>query len=84
LSLAGHTDWRLPSKDELVLLWTNGGFRARDKSAFYWSSEIDPETAVFGNLAWIVDFKDGKVSHAPSTENNTDYLNYVRAVRHGR
>jgi hypothetical protein len=82
LSLGGHSDWRLPSKDELVSLWNHGGFHSTE-SVFYWSSETDPETAVFGYLAWIVSFKDGTVSHAPTSENNTDFLNEVRAVRLG-
>ncbi len=82
LSLAGHSDWRLPSKDELVTLWNDGGLRTTESSLF-WSSDEDPDTAVFGYLAWIVSSKDGSVSHAPTSDNNTDYLNYVRAVRVG-
>jgi hypothetical protein len=68
LSLAGHSDWTLPTKDQLISLWNDGGLRSTTNE-FYWSSETDPETAVFGNLAWIVGFKDGSVSHGPSTES---------------
>jgi hypothetical protein len=77
LSLAGHSDWILPSKDQLVSLWNDGGFRSRD-SSFYWSSETDRYES---NLAWIVSSKDGQLSHAPSSENNTDYLNYLNYAR---
>ncbi|MBT8131401.1 MAG: DUF1566 domain-containing protein, partial [Gammaproteobacteria bacterium] len=55
-ALAGFTDWFLPSKDELNLMYLNlhrfglGGF-AFD---FYWSS-----SEVNSDLAWRQDFFDG-------------------------
>lgn len=83
LSLAGHSDWSLPSKDQLVSLWNDGGFRSRE-DAFDWSSEIDPGTKVFGSLAWIVNSKNGSLSHAPASESNENYLNSARCVRLGK
>ena len=63
--------WRLPTKDELNLLYENkekiGGFA----NSLYWSS------TEFGNLdAWLQVFNDGyQDGYAKG------YANYVRAVR---
>jgi len=63
--------WRLPTKDELNMLYENkeeiGGFA----SNYYWSS-----TEVDYNYAWIQNFFNGYQSN-----NNKNYYNYVRAVR---
>ena len=80
LSLAGHSDWGLATKDQLVTLWTDGGER-NAYSTYYWSSEIDPTTRINGDLAWNVDFKDGSISHAPVSESNTDFLGFPLCVR---
>ena len=64
--------WRLPTKDELNLLYENkekiGGFRNRGN---YWSST---ENLDYG--AWVQDFFIGGQS-----SNFEHYTNYVRAVR---
>ncbi len=64
--------WRLPTKDELNMLYENkeeiGGFADN----YYWGS------TEFGNdYAWELFFLDG-VQYLSSGKNNT---NYVRAVR---
>jgi hypothetical protein len=55
LNLHGQTDWYLPSKDELDVLYTNrtaiGGFY-RDWRGYSSSSEIDDQTA------WILNVRD--------------------------
>ncbi|MEI7727541.1 MAG: DUF1566 domain-containing protein [Bacteroidota bacterium] len=71
LVLNGYSDWFLPSKDELNLMYTHknaiGGF----VSDFHWSSsEYD------GTQAWNQHFGDGSQDFAPK-----DYLRYVRAIR---
>lgn len=63
--------WRLPTREELHLMWLNkdniGGFAA----AFYWSSSV-----YSNNLAWNQAFSDGnQFSYFKSTTN------YVCAVR---
>jgi len=63
--------WRLPTKDELNLLYENkekiGGFA----NGFYWSS-----TEYGGNGAWVQDFLYGY-----QNTNGKSGSNYVRAVR---
>lgn len=70
-TLEGFTDWRLPTKDELVTVYNNknsiGGF----KNDWYWSS-----TAGDSYYAWEVDFSDGDVDNYSKSHSN-----YVRCVR---
>ncbi len=72
LTQGGYSDWYLPSKDELNLMYlqktTIGGF-ADD---MYWSS-----SQVNKNSAWLQDFKFGtQFSTTPK-----DYGTHVRAIR---
>ena len=74
LVLNGYSDWFLPSKDELALMYTNlqshglGGFL----SSRYRSSSEYSATA-----AWTLDFRNGEVVYW--MDKNMNY--YVRAVR---
>ena len=67
----GYSDWYLPSKDELNLLYLNrtaiGGFADND----YWSS-----TEFDGNTAWSQSFVDGFQANY-----DKNYTLYVRAIR---
>jgi len=72
-----YSNWYLPSKDELMLLYQNLGSTAEMRtangfaSAYYWSSSEN------GNLrAWIQTFYAGT-----QTYSNKGYAYYVRAVR---
>ena len=71
LVLGGYSDWYLPSKDELNLLFINrvavGGF----SSVFYWSSS---EVSIAN--AWLQDFTNG--NQGSGLKN---LAHYVRAVR---
>jgi hypothetical protein len=64
-------EWRLPTREELHLMWVNresiGGFTA----AGYWSSSEGSS-----NLAWVQDFYNGYQNF-----NYKDNPYYVRAVR---
>ena len=64
-------DWRLPTKDELNVMYKNknriGGFADN----YYWSS-----TEYEGNFAWIQNFDDGL-----QTSAGKNYAVYVRAIR---
>ena len=67
--------WRLPTREELHLMWLNkdsiGGFAA----AYYWSSS----EASNGN-AWYQLFYDG-YHYDFSSKNNTHYVRAVRDVK---
>lgn len=84
--VGGLNDWRLPTKDELIYLYTNrkeiGGFRTsyvdrllRHVVTGYWSSNVDGDTYV------IISLLDGTVvSQEYSTAWEPDYVYYI----HGR
>lgn len=64
--------WRLPTKDELHLLFEKkdeiGGFVTQ----YYWSSTIYDQ-----GYAWVEQFE----KYSMTMVNNPKYLNFVRAVR---
>jgi len=43
LSLGGHSDWRLPSLDELISLWKNAGSRAEIRETYFPSMKSSGE-----------------------------------------
>ncbi|MFZ4614870.1 MAG: DUF1566 domain-containing protein [Rectinemataceae bacterium] len=75
LSLGGYSDWFLPSKDELNLMYTNlkkaglGGF----SGAWLWSSSQNGS----GNGAWGQRFSDGVQGY--STKHNDGSVRACRA-----
>jgi len=75
LSLAGHSDWRLPNKDELYK-----AYKIKTKFPniilYYWSSTT---SANHSNSAWLVNFDDGVVDDYRKT-----YSGCVRCVRGGQ
>ena len=63
--------WRLPTREELHLMWLN-----KDDSfaaAVYWSS-----SEININFAWLQSFNNG--NHANSLKNLTYYVRAVRAL----
>ena len=81
LKFNGYTDWYLPSKYQLNLIYTNlgnGGFGPYYSSAAalyfsYWSSTPNPSSV---GASWVQDFKTG--AQSPIT-NGVDLL--IRAIR---
>jgi hypothetical protein len=79
LILNGHSDWFLPSKDELVLMYTNlktaglGGFA----NTWYWASTED----IYFDYAWHCYFNNGNATTAIGGYPDKNTLGYVRAVR---
>ena len=77
LTINGFSDWFLPSKDELSLMYTNlmkaghGGFTPKLNNSWYWSS-----TEYNNNLAWAQNFNGGYQDY-----NDKYDAGSVRAVR---
>jgi hypothetical protein len=74
--MSGYSDWFLPSKDELDLMYKNlkqkglGGFSNNS----YWSSS---QNGNYGNFAWVQRFSDGN----QTSTSETSTTRFVRAVR---
>lgn len=63
--------WRLPTREELHLMWLNRDIIGGFINSYYWSS-----SEIFNNLAWSQDFNFG------SQDYNGKYgTYYVRPVR---
>jgi hypothetical protein len=71
LVLNGYSDWYLPSRDELSMLYSNKAFIGGFAAAYYWSSSEDNSFN-----AWVQNFYNGNQDGA-----NKASTNYVRAVR---
>jgi hypothetical protein len=63
--------WRLPTREELHLMWVNRRTVGDFANNYYWSYSEDST-----NLAWGQDFYNGD-----QTSNYKNYTYYVRVVR---
>ncbi len=80
LSLSGFSNWRLPTLDELKMitdlskkkLVINDNF-TNTASSVYWSSTLNDSNP---NLAWNINFFDGKVSYFYKTGSR-----FIRCTR---
>jgi hypothetical protein len=83
LVLNGYSDWYLPSKDELKLVYTNlkvQGYGSFDSLASYWSSSENPYNS---QEAFHIMFSNGfeAVNTCSDRCYGKDYNHHVRAVR---
>ncbi|MBN2034530.1 MAG: DUF1566 domain-containing protein [Deltaproteobacteria bacterium] len=82
LDLGGHSDWRLPSRMELVSIVDYGRYDPAinpvfsAQSSLYWSDSTEADDADF---AWYVSFYYGDAYYG----EYKSYTNYVRCVRGG-
>ena len=79
----GKTDWFLPSKDELVELWTQRATVGDFFVDFYWSSSeasdpsdpsIDPSI-----YAWLISFYPDGIAYPKISKSDSYYVRPVRA-----
>jgi hypothetical protein len=70
------TDWRLPTKNELNLLYSQKLVVGSFSSNGYWSSSEDGRTSQGYEIGWLQVFNDGTPT---SSYKNLTY--YVRAIR---
>jgi tetratricopeptide (TPR) repeat protein len=82
LSLAGHSDWRLPNKEEWTSYWDNAGSKEgireryfpNAKASYYWSSWSSPsDGAAYAGRYWA---GDGTVE-----SGSKSFIYYARCLR---
>lgn len=81
LNLGGHTDWRLPTSNELIDIVDYGQYNPaidatyfpNTEPGFYWSSDTEAGSP---SSAWYVNFQDGDDNAVAATGGY-----YVRCVR---
>ena len=76
LSKVAGTNWRLPTKDELDLLYTNKDKIGNFTDGIYWSSTMYEGKAI--PAVWHQCFRDG--SQSPSNKYHSFYVRGIRGV----
>jgi len=72
----GFSDWRLPTRIELIEMYDNGKVDGFKTDTYYWSSTTNVS---YTDYAWLVSFNYGYVNLSYKTLNF-----YVRPVRGGQ
>jgi len=72
------SDWRLPTKDELIKLFKNIKYVGNFEKEIYWSSTVQyaPPPIGAGNFMWVVHFRTGESFYTTKTNSNR-----VRSIR---
>ena len=66
-------DWRLPTIEELRLVYSNKSYADNFPQYWYWSSTEDPENS---DQSYFLDFSNGNEMNL-----SKDFVKYVRAIR---
>ncbi len=82
----GFSDWRLPTYDEVMTLYSNrksiGELSERKDDSFYWTSSYTYVEEKKMNYVYMLNFRDGNYYWTPETDAiNGSELWYVRCVR---
>jgi len=62
-TLGGYTDWRLPTKEELMTLYTNREYIGGFTSTQYWSSNYAGRNYYGDNHYYYINFRSGELSY---------------------
>ncbi len=76
--VGGYTDWRLPTKEELMILYNNKDIIGGFEKDSYWSSSIPSGFNYASSYRYYIDFYNGEIDSEYMPSN---YNHYVRAVR---
>ena len=74
LVLDGYSDWYLPSKDELNLMYLNRAIIGGFTNNYYWTSSQSDE-----NFAWYQSFPDGSLLNYPYGKAGGFYIRAIRS-----
>lgn len=82
-TIGGFNDWRLPTKEELGVLYNNrvliGNF-SNIHSTFYWSSTVGDNTSGGLNVYYVISFINGSFSLVAGNSYNDCYVRAVRSL----
>lgn len=80
LTLYGYSDWKMPSKEELMQMYTNRAFIGGFSDNYYWSSSGWNIPGSYTYYAYVINFSDG-ILHESIIDNYNNPMYCVRPIR---